>query len=97
MTITAACSCNAQQLHLVGCDCGNEEGPFRVVSYWPKGYAAETGLFKILIGASQDPRTEVRRFGGIQAKVYTVEPERRPVVVQEKFDAEYVRQMSVGG
>lgn len=95
MTITAACSCNAQQLHLVGCDCGNEEGPFRVVSYWPNGYPADTGLFKILIGASQDPRTEVRRFGGIQAKVYEVE--LKSPVVQEKFDAEYTRQMSVGG
>lgn len=74
------CECSDYQLTQVGCDCGAQDKPVMIVEFWPKGYASEEGLKRLLVAEGVDYQQEVRKAG----YPYASTPYVRPLVSNVK-------------
>jgi hypothetical protein len=85
------CNCSEAQLYRVGCECVE-----MIVEVWPRGYAHESGLVRLRMAHCADHAFEARKICGMSASVYSVR-EAYPIQNFKKFDAAYVKEMSMGG
>lgn len=95
MNRSQTCTCTDAQLYHVGCDCSATLDAV-IVDVWKDGYASDNKA-RITIEGGLDVATEVRRQFGSFATIYHSRPLFAPIKPQQKYSAEYIREMSKGG